>query len=242
MYFRSFLFAAGYFLIVFSITATGALLGIFIPYKARFFVPIGVFRCSSFWLRVTCGVKYRFEGLENIPKDRAVVVVANHQSAWETYALQTLIVPICTILKRELLWIPFFGWSLAFLRPIAIDRSSAVGASKRVLKVGAQKLRAGSSVLIFPEGTRVALGDRVEFKRSAAILAKQTGAAALPIAHNAGACWPARKFLKRSGTIALRIGKPIETEGKSADQIHQEYERWIRNQMEELSATSKTQV
>ncbi|MDR1451162.1 MAG: 1-acyl-sn-glycerol-3-phosphate acyltransferase [Helicobacteraceae bacterium] len=234
--FRSFLFAIGYFLIIFSVTFAGSIAGIFIPYKTRFFVPKSVFHGAAVWLRVTCGVKYRIEGTENIPKNRAIVAVSNHQSAWETYALQTLIAPASTVLKRELLWIPFFGWSLAFLRPIAIDRSKAAAAYKKVLKVGAAKLRRGVNVIVFPEGTRVAYGARAEFKRSASVLAKQAGAAILPIAHNSGVCWPARKFVKRGGTIVMKVGEIIETQNKSVEQIHEEYTAWIRSAMLELES------
>ncbi|MDR2639495.1 MAG: 1-acyl-sn-glycerol-3-phosphate acyltransferase [Helicobacteraceae bacterium] len=232
MRFRSFLFTVGYVLIVFFITFAGSVAGRFIPYKARFFVPKGVFAGAAFWLRVTCGVKYRIEGAENIPQNRAFVAVSNHQSSWETFALHTFIAPACTVLKRELLWIPFFGWSVAFLYPIAIDRSNAINAYKKVLKTGAERLKNGINIIIFPEGTRVKIGEVKEFKKSAAVLAKQAGVAIVPIAHNSGVCWPAREFLKHSGTIVMRIGKPIETEGKTPDQIHNEYTEWIRKEMD----------
>ncbi|MDR1912286.1 MAG: 1-acyl-sn-glycerol-3-phosphate acyltransferase [Helicobacteraceae bacterium] len=234
MRFRSILFSLIYFPTLAVIFIAGSLAGIFIPYKWRFFVPICVFNIASFLLRVICGVKYRIEGRENPPKDRVFIAVSNHQSTWETYAIQTLIVPICTLLKRQLLWIPFVGWSIAFLRPIAIERSSPIAASRKVLKVGAERLKNGVSLLIFPEGTRTSVGEIKEFKKSAAVLAAKTGAPILPITHNAGACWPARTYLKRGGEIVMKIGALIETRGKSADQIHDEYTAWIRKTMSEL--------
>ena len=233
MWFRSVLFTLGYVPIMLIVSVCGVIAGPFLPLKYRFFFPKIAFRANSFWLRLTCGIDYRIEGLENLP-GTPCIVASNHQSAWETYALQTLIVPLCTVLKRELLWIPFFGWALAFTRPIAINRSQRVGASKAVIKTGLARLKAGVSVLIFPEGTRVKPGANVPFKRSAAVLAHQSGLPVLPVAHNAGSSWPARTILKKPGRITLKIGPPIEPQGKSADEIHAAYTEWIRQAAQSL--------
>jgi 1-acyl-sn-glycerol-3-phosphate acyltransferase len=216
------------------ISLAGSLLGFFLPLKARFFVPIGVFHFTSLCLRLACNVRREIVGVENLPKTRAFIIVANHQSTWETYALQTLAVPICTILKRELLWFPIFGWALAFLNPIAIDRSNALAASRKVLKEGEKRIKNNLNILIFPEGTRTPPGTVAEFKKSAAVLAHKTKAPIVPIAHNAGNCWRKGTFIKKSGVIKMKIGEPIETAGKTADQIHAEYESWIRKTMKEL--------
>ena len=236
MWFRSVLFVIGYALIMFCVSFSGSILGAFLPLKARFFFPKAAFYGTAFWLRVTCGVKHEIIGRENLPAE-ACVVASNHQSAWETYALQTLFAPVCTVLKRELLWIPFFGWSLALTRPIAINRSQKIGASKKVIKTGILRLHSRISVLIFPEGTRVKAGANAPFKKSAALLAHSAGASVLPIAHNAGLCWAAHEFLKRRGTITLKIGKPISVVGKTVDQVHEELEKWVSAEMRGLLGT-----
>lgn len=178
-------------------------------------------------LRWLNGVNIVVEGLENIPRDRAVVIVANHQSQWETFYLQLLVSPQATILKRELLWVPFFGWALALLKPIAINRKQRGSALKTVLRVGKQRLEQGISVVIYPEGTRQAPGTLGAFNVGGGMLAAHTGADILPIVHNAGDCWPARSMLRYSGTIRLVVGKPIAVEGKSAKQLSAETRNWM---------------
>ncbi|GHV06759.1 1-acyl-sn-glycerol-3-phosphate acyltransferase [Campylobacterota bacterium] len=236
MRFRSFLFLLGYIPIMLCVSLSGSLLGVFLPMKARFWFPKAAFYAIAFCLQITCNIRWRLEGRENLPREGTFVVAANHQCAWETYALQTLIVPLCTVLKRELLWIPIFGWALAFLRPIAIDRASAIKATKKVLKTGADRLHNGISVLIFPEGTRAPIGVEREFKRSAAHLAKEAGVPVVPIAHNAGECWQHQTLLKRSGTIVISVGEPIATEGRSIEEIHALYTSWIKAEMKNLAS------
>ncbi|NEX16590.1 MAG: 1-acyl-sn-glycerol-3-phosphate acyltransferase [Halochromatium sp.] len=174
------------------------------------------------------GVRIQVEGIEQIPTERPVVVMCNHQSQWETFYLQLLISPQATILKRELLWVPFFGWGLALLRPIAIDRSKGSQALKTLLRVGQERLHEGISVLIFPEGTRQPPGTIGRFNVGGAMLAARAGVEVLPISHNSGDCWPKRSLLRLPGTIRLRIGQPISTAGKSPKQITAEVEAWIR--------------
>jgi len=174
------------------------------------------------------GVRIQVEGIEQIPTERPVVVMCNHQSQWETFYLQLLISPQATILKRELLWVPFFGWGLALLRPIAIDRSKGSQALKTLLRVGQERLREGISVLIFPEGTRQPPGTIGSFNLGGAMLAARAGVEVLPMVHNSGDCWPKRSLLRLPGTIRLRIGQPISTVGKSPKQITAEVEAWIR--------------
>jgi 1-acyl-sn-glycerol-3-phosphate acyltransferase len=185
-------------------------------------------RATMWLLRHLNGVRFDIQGLEHIPRDRADVVIPNHQSQWETFYLQLLISPQATILKRELLWVPFFGWGLALLKPIAIDRSKGSQALKTVLKVGQERLAEGISVVIYPEGTRQAPGTLGAFNAGGAMLAIRAGVDALPIAHNSGDCWPARSLLRLPGTIRLRIGPPIPSAGKSAKVLTAEVEAWIR--------------
>jgi 1-acyl-sn-glycerol-3-phosphate acyltransferase len=187
-------------------------------------------RATMWLLRRLNGVRIEVEGLDLIPRDRPVVVMCNHQSQWETFYLQLLISPQATILKRELLWVPFFGWGLALLRPIAIDRSKASQALKTLLRVGQERLREGISVVIYPEGTRQAPGTIGPFNPGGAMLAARAGVEVLPMSHNSGDCWPSRSLMRIPGVIRLRIGAPIPVEGKSAKQIVAEAETWIRTQ------------
>ncbi len=178
------------------------------------------------WLRITCGVKVKVVGLENIP-DQACVVLSNHQSTWETFFLQHLFVPASVILKRELLWIPFFGWGLYVMRAIAIKRSKPAGAIRQVLKQGKQRLSRGINVIIFPEGTRVRSQQVATFMTSGAALAKTAAVPILPVRHNAGQCWPAGSWLKTPGTITIVIGPTIATDTHNPRELTKIAEQWV---------------
>lgn len=159
---------------------------------------------GNFLLWLICGIKIKVEGREHIPAEPCVVAV-KHQSTWETAALPALLPAFAWILKKELMYIPFFGWALYALGAIAIVRSNPREALKQVNEKGRAQLRAGRSVVIFPEGTRTAIGEAGTYKPGVILLAKKAGVAILPIAHNAGVCWPKGTILKYSGTITLRI-------------------------------------
>ena len=148
------------------------------------------------------------EGEENIPSEPCVIV-SNHQGQWETFSMQYLFHPLCTLLKRELLYIPLWGWAMKLLNPIAINRSKPKEAIVQTLDEGSKRLKSGLYVLLFPEGTRVEAGKVGNYARSSFELAKRNGAKVLPICHNSGDCWPAHKFLKNSGVIKLSIGQPF---------------------------------
>jgi 1-acyl-sn-glycerol-3-phosphate acyltransferase len=196
---------------------------------------------SLLWLlRVVCGLEVQIQGREHIP-DYPAIVLCKHQSAWETIALRILF-PCrqAWVLKRELLAIPFFGWALRCYHPVAIDRSSPRRALKQVLSQGEASLRAGRWVILFPEGTRVAQGQRGRYNISGAKLAERTGTAVLPIAHNSGVFWGRRAFVKRPGAIRLIIGAPILTANRSAAEINQAAEDWIEARMAELPASPHT--
>lgn len=190
-------------------------------------------RFNLWWLAVTCNLRYRVRGAEHIPSQPAVVL-AKHQSSWETLALQRVLPPQTWVLKRDLLWIPFFGWALALLQPIAIDRGSARRALRQVLEQGRARLRSGRFVVIFPEGTRVAPGQTRRFGAGGAQLALEAGAPVLPVAHNAGSFWPRRQFVKRPGVIDIVIGPVIPTQGRNADAVIAQAEEWMAQTMRTL--------
>ena len=224
---RSSLFAFG--LVCSTLVFTPiALASTLLPYRFRWRTVTQWSRFNVYWLSVTCGVRCEVEGLENVPAEPAVVL-ARHESAWETLALQRYFAPQVWVLKRELLRIPFFGWGLATMRPIAIDRSAGLSAFEQMLRQGEVRLASGCWVVVFPEGTRVPPGVRRRFKQGGARLAVHTGRPAVPVAHNAGDCWPRNSFFKYPGTIRMVIGEPIQTAGRSAVRVNRIAEQWIHD-------------
>ena len=203
---------------------------------------IARYRIITLWSRLMvrlataiCGIRYRVIGRDNLPSSPSIVL-AKHQSAWETLALQVLLPPQVWVLKRELLRIPFFGWGLAMTNPIAIDRSSGVRALKQMLEQGRDRLARGFWIVMFPEGTRVAPGERGQYFVGGAWLAVQTGTPVVPIAHNAGTVWPKGAFLKRPGTIVVSIGPPMDPRGFKAEQFNRQVETWIETEVERLGS------
>lgn len=186
-------------------------------------------------LKVCCGLSYEIEGLENIPKQGPAIILSKHQSAWETIALRQFIKPQTAVLKKSLLQIPFGGWALARLKPIAIDRENQKEALKMLIEEGCQRLEEGLFVLIFPEGTRVAPGAVKKFSAGGAMLAQKSGYPVIPLAHNAGEFWPRNSFLKYPGVIKVKIGPLISTENKKTKDINQEAEDWINQAMAEIA-------
>jgi 1-acyl-sn-glycerol-3-phosphate acyltransferase len=183
--------------------------------------------------RTILGIRAVVQGQENIP-DTPAIYLAKHQSAWETVGLQLWVPPAVFVLKRELLYIPFFGWALWGLRMIWIDRSAGKSALEKIVTQGKERLKEGLSIIIFPEGTRVAPGKMGKFKAGGAHLAARTGALVIPVAHNAGELWPRNAFIKRPGTITLRFGPAIDPTGLSEAELNQRAETWIRDAMGEL--------
>lgn len=205
------------------------------------FHPITRYRIISGWalsvlwlLRVLCGIRMEVRGAENIPKEPCIVL-CKHQSAWETIALQKVFPPQVWVLKRELLWLPFFGWGLAMTSPIAIKRSEGREAMKQLLKQGKERLALGFCVVIFPEGTRIPYGQRGKYKIGGALLGAHCAAPVVPVAHNAGKLWGKNSFLKYPGVITMSIGKPIESGGHKADEINRLAEEWIENEVAQLA-------
>lgn len=233
MFLRSCLFALVQ-LIVTPIFAVIALLTFPLSRMARYRIITTWSRLITGAAATICGVRYRVIGAENIP-GQPCVILSKHQSAWETLAWQTVFPPQVWVMKRELLWIPFFGWGLAMLSPIAIDRGSGSKALRQMADQGRERLAAGFYIVIFPEGTRVAPGERATYHPGGAWLAVQTGALALPVAHNAGECWQKNAFIKRPGLITVSIGKPIAPAALSAAQLNQRVEDWIEAEMQKLA-------
>jgi 1-acyl-sn-glycerol-3-phosphate acyltransferase len=185
--------------------------------------------------KTICGVRWNLEGRENLP-DGPCVLLSKHQSAWETMFIPSHMPrEVCFVYKRSLHWVPFFGWGLASLRMIHIDRKQGRNAFESVVTQGSQRLGEGRWIIMFPEGTRVPIGERKPYKQGGSRLAVQLGVPVVPIAHNAGECWPRNSFTKRPGLVTISIGPPIPSTGKTADALMAEVERWIENEMPRLS-------
>jgi 1-acyl-sn-glycerol-3-phosphate acyltransferase len=211
--------------------STLALFTFFLPYRIYYRIIRGWADFCIWWLRITCGLTHQIQGLAELPKDRPLIILCKHQSAWEVIALLHLFPMQVWVLKRELLWIPFFGWVLASLKPIAIERKQLHRSLKQIVEQGANRLQQGLWVVIFPEGTRVAVGEKKRYGMGGATLAAQSGCPVVPVAHNAGTFWARTHFLKYPGVIQLRVGSPIETQGKTPQQINQLAEAWIETTM-----------
>ena len=203
------------------------------------------YRVVSAWSRFmvwsaarVCGLRYRVIGAHNIPAEPCVIL-AKHESAWETMAFQAIFPPQTWVVKRTLLWIPFFGWGLATLSPIAIDRGSGPRALRQTVTQGRERLARGFSIVIFPEGTRVEPGKRGVYQVGGAWLAMQTGAPVLPVAHDAGTYWPRNAFLKRPGVITVSIGPVMRAKGEKPAAFMQNIEQWIENETRRIREHEK---
>ena len=192
-------------------------------------------RSMIWWLRVTCNISYVVKGAENIPATPCVIL-AKHQSAWETLAFQLIFPAQVYVMKRELLWIPFFGWGLAMTSPIAINRSAGREALKQLVKLGKQRLASGLWVVVFPEGTRIAPFEHSKFHIGGAWLASGTKATVLPVAHNAGLHWAKNTMLKQPGVITVSIGQPIDCSHLKPEAVNTQVEAWIKAEMVVLGA------
>jgi 1-acyl-sn-glycerol-3-phosphate acyltransferase len=179
------------------------------------------------------GIRYRVLGAERLPPP-PYIVLSKHQSAWETLAFQAIFPPQVWVVKRELLWIPFFGWGLALLAPIAIDRTSGPRALRQLLEQGRDRLARRYCIVIFPEGTRVAPGTRGTYQVGGAWLAVKTGAPVVPVAHNAGELWGRRAFVKRPGVVTVSIGAPIDSRQLVPEELNRRVEHWIEGEMQRI--------
>lgn len=237
---RSFLFSIIYTLSAIVFSVIGVLLWP-LPFQWRYPVVSRWAVWNLTWLRWICGVHFEVEGREKIP-DEPCVILCKHQSAWETLALQAVFPPQVWVLKRELLWIPFFGWGLASLNPIAIDRKAGRKALEQVIEQGKQRLKNGAWVVVFPEGTRMPIGTMGRFGVGGARLALTADVPILPVAHNAAGCWPKRGFIKQPGVIKMVIGdKIMAEEGQSATVINHQVFEWMSQAMLQLEQDASLQ-
>ena len=185
--------------------------------------------------RLLLGIRWQVVGADNLP-DRPAVLLSKHQSAWETLFYPSYMPrELCFVFKRELLWLPFFGWGIALLDMIHINRKKGGDAFEHVVAQGTVKLAQGRWIIMFPEGTRTPVGSQGRYKTGGARLAIRTGVPVIPIAVNSGQCWPRKAFVKQPGIITVSIGPPIESTGKTADQLNQAVESWIESEMRRIS-------
>lgn len=213
----------------------------FLPFRARYRLVIQTWcRCATWLAKVVAGIHYEVRGLENIPQ-QPCVILAKHQSTWETFFLSALFEPLSQVVKRELLYVPFFGWAMAMLKPIAIDRSNPKAALKQLAKQGDERICQGAWVLIFPEGTRIPPGQIGKFSRGGAALAVNAGLPVLPIAHNAGEFWPKQGWAKYPGTVQVVIGPLMHAEGEGPRAIAELNERayaWVAQTQQQISGVA----
>ncbi len=200
------------------------------------------YRLTVYWprmvihaARVLCGVRWEVRGTHNLP-DEPVILLSKHQSTWETmFYPATMPRELCYVFKRELLYLPFFGWGIWLLDMIHIDRRRGADAFEQVVRQGERKLREGRWIIMFPEGTRTPVGARPRYKTGGARLAVRTGVPVVPIAVNSGDCWPRRAFIVKPGVITVSIGPPIASAGKTAETLSSEVQYWIEREMREIS-------
>jgi len=237
--FRSAVFVLWLALTVVPFALAAMVVSIFVRGNPVYWVCISWLRLSIWGARVICGVKYRVQGLEHLPtasdEKAAVILCPKHQSTWETFAFPTIMPhPLSYVFKRELLYIPFFGWAIGRLDMVHIDRSKHSQAWSRVAEQGRRFMDKGNWVIMFPEGTRTPRGGQGQYKTGASRLAIQTGVPVVPIAVSSAKCWPRKSFVLRPGTIDVAIGKPIPSTGREPDELMREVETWIEAQMRRI--------
>jgi 1-acyl-sn-glycerol-3-phosphate acyltransferase len=237
LFLRSLLF----FLVMLVVTPVWACICFMVaplPYNQRYYVT-SRWNVFIIWLaKVLCGIRYRIKGYENLP-DAPVILLCKHQSAWETiFLLCNMPRPLVYVFKKELIYVPFFGWALGLLRMIPIDRSKGKDAFAHVVVHGRKRLAGGQWIIMFPEGTRIPVGQKGKYKGGGARLAVETDTVVVPIALNSGECWPKNSFVKKPGLVTVSIGKPISPEGLNAAELMQQVENWIESEMRVISPGS----
>jgi 1-acyl-sn-glycerol-3-phosphate acyltransferase len=200
----------------------------------RYWMAVGWCRATIFVTRYLNGIRFEIQGWENLP-DGPAVLLSKHQSAWETLAFPALMPrPLCYVFKRELLYVPFFGWALGMLKMVHIDRKEGKNAFTSVTRQGQHRMSEGAWVIMFPEGTRTPVGKQGKYKTGGTRFAIATGAPVVPIAHNAGHVWPRNSFYKYPGIVTVSIGKPIDSTGLTPDELNTRVEAWIEAEMRRI--------
>jgi len=240
LFIRSLLFSCLQLITTVIFSALGILLLPF-SFSLRYKVISKWAQLNLWLLKVICGINHKVEGLENIP-DEPCIIMCKHQSAWETLALQAVFPQQVWVLKRELLWIPFFGWGLAALNPIAIDRSAGRKALSQIIEQGIQRLARGSFIVIFPEGTRVAPGQMGRFGIGGAKLAVDANTNVIPVAHDAGKAWKKNSFIKVPAEIKMIIGEKIKVQDRTASDVNTQVYEWMETQMTQLEGRKPTRT
>lgn len=208
-----------------------------LPYHVRFGVARTWSRSMLWTGKAIVGLDYRIEGLENVPREPSVIMI-KHSTVFEAYAQLVVLPPQTWVVKRELMWVPIFGWGLALLKPIAINRSAGATAVSQVIEQGKRRLAEGIWVTIFPEGTRMPPGKTRRYGISGAALATEAGCPVVPVAHNAGDFWPRRSFIKRPGLIRFCIGPPIRAGSLPPRELNIEVQNWVEAKMREIERDS----
>lgn len=210
------------------------IVSIFVRGDTIYWMCAGWLRVAMGGCRVICGVRARITGMDNLP-DAAVILLSKHQSTWETFFFPTLMPkPLAYVFKRELLYIPFFGWAMSRMDMIHIDRSKRAAAWSKVAEQGRKHMANGNWVIMFPEGTRAARGQQGTYKSGGTRLAVDTGRPVVPIAVTSAVCWPRKSFLVRPGVVDVSIGKPIASTGRQPDELMRDVETWIEAEMRRL--------
>ena len=228
---RSMLFALGQGITLILFSVLGQLTRPF-SFKTRYQFMHYWARFCLLWLRWTCGVSYEVHGQEHINPEQAGLILARHESAWETLAFQEIFPRQAYVLKRELLKIPFFGWGMALLNPIAIDRGAGRKALNQLVTEGKDRLALGDWVVLFPEGTRMPPGKLGKINIGGAMLATKAKAPVYLVAHNAGEFWPKNSFIKRPGVVQIHISPVLDVAEMSASEVNQQIESWLVTHLE----------
>jgi len=233
MIFRSILFLVGMWIFTIPFTLLSLLTFPAPPiYRYKFFSLWA--KSMLIWLKYSCNISFKVKGVENIPKS-PFIILSKHQFAWETLAFQKIFPPQVWVMKRELLFVPFFGWGLAMTSPIAIDRGAGRKALDQILKQGLDRIKKGFFVVIFPEGTRTRPMEKKKYHIGGAWLATQSKLDVIPVAHNAGFYWPKNSFIKKPGQIKITIGSPIKSNGLKAEELNSKAQDWIERAMLKLN-------
>ena len=232
LFLRSLLYFIGSIISLIVITLCGLFL-VILPYsyRQRFLSNWAIF--CIWWLKISLNITTDVKGSENVNSSPSVII-SNHQSTWETLAFQTIFPAHTWVLKQELLWLPVFGWSLALLKPIVINRGDKLNAIKKVIKQGSERLSQGISVVVFPEGTRQTYKHLGDYQNGAAAIAKKSGHDIIPVYHNAGKFWPKGSFIKKPGVITVVIGKPISSSFLTSSELTKEVRNWALEQEKKL--------